>query len=163
MKRCVLAIAAMFSIVFVPAHAQEQTVTAKEIQDTWVGKTLVGTTANGAPATLKLRTDGGASVSAGATNDTGIWRLSDQGYCTTWRNIRSGQERCFIVRRADTKMTVFNPDGSVRGDSSRRSNSQLSRNCTTPTPQSQRADSIPPCRSDDESHVCNLCVHHIAV
>jgi len=115
MKRCVLAIAAMFSIVFVPAHAQEQTVTAKEIQDTWVGKTLVGTTANGAPATLKLRTDGGASVSAGATNDTGTWRLSDQGYCTTWKNIRSGQERCFTVRRADTKMTVFNPDGSVSG------------------------------------------------
>jgi hypothetical protein len=109
------AIAAVFAAVLVPAHAQEQPVTSSEIQETWVGKVLVGTTANGAPATLKLQPDGTASVAAGSTNDTGTWRLSDQGYCTTWKNIRSGQERCFTVRRAGTKMTVFNPDGSVSG------------------------------------------------
>lgn len=115
MKYYAFAIAAFFSVVFVPAYAQEQPVTPKEIQDDWVSKTLTGTTANGAPATLKLQPDGTASVAAGPTNDTGTWRLSEQGYCTTWKKIRAGQERCFTVRRVGTKMTVFNPDGSVSG------------------------------------------------
>jgi hypothetical protein len=104
-----------FSAVLAPAYAQELPVVPKEIQDTWVGKTLVGRTANGAPATLKLEPDGTASVAAGSTNDTGTWRLSEQGYCTTWRVIRAGQERCFTVRRAGARMAVFNPDGSLSG------------------------------------------------
>jgi hypothetical protein len=102
-------------IVFAPVHAQEQPVTPKEIQETWVGKTLVGTTANGAPATVRLEPDGTASLTAGSTNDTGTWRLSEQGYCTTWRSIRAAQERCFTVRRIGTTMSVFNPDGSLSG------------------------------------------------
>src|SRR5438552_3891122 len=116
MKRRKLAIATFLSVALVPAYAQEQPVTPKEIQDAWVGKSLVGKTAGGAPATLKLQADGTASVSAGSTNDTGTWRLSEQGYCTTWKKIRSGQERCFTVTRAGNTMKVFNPDGSVNGE-----------------------------------------------
>lgn len=97
------------------AFAQELAVTPKEIQDEWVGKVLIGTTPNGAPATVKLLADGSASVAAGTTSDSGTWRISDQGYCTTWKTLRGGQERCFTVRRSGTTMTVFNPDGSVSG------------------------------------------------
>ena len=114
-KRHAIAGAALLSAVLTAAYAQEQPVTPKEIQETWVNKTLVGTTANGAPATIRLQADGSASLSAGPTNDVGTWRLWAEGYCTTWKNVRSGQERCFTVRRVDTKMTVFNPDGSVSG------------------------------------------------
>lgn len=109
------AVSALFLIAVIPAVAQERPVAPKEIQDTWVGKTLHGTTANGAPATLKLQADGSASVSAGRTDDTGTWRLSENGYCTTWKHIRAGQERCFTVTRSDSKMTVLNPDSSVSG------------------------------------------------
>ena len=111
-----LAFTVLCSIVLPVALAQEQAVTPKEIQDTWVSKTLVGRTAGGAAATLKLESDGTASVSAGATNDSGTWRVSDQGYCTTWKNIRSGQERCFIARRVGTTIKVFNLDGSPSGE-----------------------------------------------
>ena len=111
-----LAIAALLPIMLAPAYAQEQAITPKEIQDTWVSKTLVGKTAGGATATLRLQPDGTASLSAGSTNDTGSWRLSEDGYCTTWKNIRSGQERCFTVRRMGTTMKVFNPDGSLSGE-----------------------------------------------
>jgi hypothetical protein len=109
MRYRTFAIATLFSTVFVPAYAQEQPVMPKEIQDTWASKTLVGTTANGAPATLRLQPEGTASVAAGSANDAGTWRLSEQGYCTTWKNIRAGQERCFTVRRVGTKMTVTLP------------------------------------------------------
>lgn len=110
-----IAQAGLSIVLAMPALAQDETVTAKEIQASWVGKTLVGTTANGAPATLKLQSDGAASVSAGTTNDSGTWRLSEQGYCTSWKTIRAGQKRCFTVRRTGARMTVFNPDGSVSG------------------------------------------------
>jgi hypothetical protein len=112
-RRTVLAV--FGCLLLATAHAQERPVTPKEIEDTWIGKSLVGTTPNGAPALVKLQADGSAAVSAGSTNDTGTWRISDQGYCTTWKTIRAGQERCFTVRRDGVKMTVFNPDGSVSG------------------------------------------------
>ena len=110
-----LAAACLIACAPAIALAQEAPVTPKEIEDTWVGRTLVGTTAAGAPATLKLLPGGAAAVSAGSTNDSGTWRLSDGGYCTTWRTIRAGQERCFTARRAGTKITVHNPDGTLSG------------------------------------------------
>ena len=97
------------------AQAQEQPVTSREIQDTWVGKTLLGVTVSGAPVTMKLQSDGTATLSAGKTNDSGSWRASENGYCTSWKSIRSGEERCFTARRAGTKITVLNLDGSISG------------------------------------------------
>jgi hypothetical protein len=115
MRWLMFAITPLLATASIPAHAQELPVTPKEIQDNWVGKNLVGTTANGTPATVKLQSDGAASLAAGSTYDTGTWRLSEQGYCTTWNRIRAGQERCFTVRRIGTTMSVFNPDGSLSG------------------------------------------------
>ena len=98
-----------------PALAQDQPVAPKEIEESWVGRTLSGTNASGIAVTMRMQADGSASVAAGSTSDTGSWRLSDQGYCTTWKTIRAGQERCFTARRAGTRVTVLNPDGSVSG------------------------------------------------
>ena len=97
------------------ALAQDVSVSAKEIQETWVGKELIGTTASGAKAWLRLESGGVASVTAGTTSDTGTWRLSDTGYCTTWKTIRPGQERCFTVTRSGSTFRVNNPDGSLSG------------------------------------------------
>lgn len=97
------------------AVAQDAAVSPKEIQETWIGKELVGTTASGAKASMRLETGGKASVSAGNTNDTGSWRLSENGYCTTWNTIRAGQERCFTVTRSGSTFRVANPDGSLSG------------------------------------------------
>jgi len=95
--------------------AQDGPVSPREISETWVGKELTGTTASGARAALKLEQDGRASVSAGNATDTGTWRASETGYCTTWRTIRAGQERCFTVFRDGGRLKVLNPDGSLSG------------------------------------------------
>ena len=92
-------------------HGQDIQVTAKEIQETWIGKTLTGTTANGAV----MQVDGVATLSAGSTFDSGSWRLAENGYCTTWKKIRAGQERCFTAIRSGSKVTVNNPDGTISG------------------------------------------------
>jgi hypothetical protein len=97
------------------ALGQDQDFTSRDIQETWVGKALVGTTASGGDVTIRLNVDGTASVKAGATEDTGTWRISDTGYCTTWRKIRSGRETCFTAKRSPTRVVILNPDGSVSG------------------------------------------------
>jgi len=96
------------------ATAQETAVTPREIQDRWVGRTLIGATAKGGPVNLMLHPDGTAELSGSAT-DAGSWRVSETGYCTTWKKIRAGEERCFTARRNGTTITVLNPDGSVSG------------------------------------------------
>jgi hypothetical protein len=98
-----------------PARAQDMPITGKEIQDTWVGKMVLGTTANGAEVTMRLLADGTATLSAGSTTDSGTWRSWESGYCTTWKTSRAGQERCFTARRSGSRITVLNPDGSISG------------------------------------------------
>lgn len=91
--------AAVLALLHSSTHAQDGPVSPKEIQETWVGAELTGTTASGASASLKLGRDGTAAVSAGNTRDAGTWRASETGYCTTWNTIRAGQERCFTLVR----------------------------------------------------------------
>lgn len=99
-----------------PGAASAQAVTPKEIQETWVGKTLIATVANGRSFTMRFNADATIAISGEAANDTGTWRLSDDGYCTTWKTIRAGQERCYTVRRfGNGEIRVINPDGSNSG------------------------------------------------
>ena len=96
-------------------HAQDTEVPAREIGESWTGKTLSGSTAQGATASMQFQADGTAVLQAGRMRDTGSWRVSESGYCTTWKTVRAGEERCFTVRRAGNRLTVLNPDGSVSG------------------------------------------------
>ena len=102
------------SFVASNAICLEAAIAPSEIQQRWVGKTLLGSTASGGRVTMVLRPDGSAELS-GAANDAGTWRLSENGYCTTWNKVRAGQERCFTAHRNGKAITVLNPDGSVSG------------------------------------------------
>ncbi len=113
MIRKILLTMSLTAAVVTPVAAQESLMTAKEIQDAWVGKTVTGTTATGASVVLMLQNDGTASVTAGKIVDSGTWRLSENGYCATWKIIRAGTERCFTVRKDGSKLVVINPDGSL--------------------------------------------------
>lgn len=115
LQRFVLTVV-LLPVSFAPVIAQEEVVSPKEIRETWVGKTVVGATTKGIPIALKLQGDGAASVMVGATNHAGTWRLSENGYCATWKTIRNNEERCLTVRKSGSKMTVINPDGSVNAE-----------------------------------------------
>lgn len=116
MKHLMSLAVSTLALMLIPVGAQAQAVGPQEIQQTWVGKPLSGSTGSGRGFTMTLAADGVISISGEAANDTGTWRLSEAGYCTTWKTIRAGQERCFMVRRlGNGDMTVFNPDGSVSG------------------------------------------------
>jgi hypothetical protein len=115
MHKLIWLVAVVLTAIPLFSAAQSDAVTPKQIQEMWVGKTLIGKTAGGAPATVKLLADGTAQLTAGNMRDTGTWRLSDMGYCTTWKTIRAGEERCFTASNSGGRITVLNPDGSVSG------------------------------------------------
>lgn len=95
--------------------AQERALTPDDVKATWVGKVVIGSTTAGAPVELRLQADGTASVVAGTTVDSGTWRPSENGFCTTWKKIRANQERCFSGVIQDSGVSIFNPDGSAAG------------------------------------------------
>ena len=96
-------------------RAQDALLTPLEIQSAWVGKTVIaliaGGPSKGKVVELQLKADGSADL-AGSFVDSGTWRLSDKGYCATWKKIRAGQEGCFTVVRKGSELQVLNPDGS---------------------------------------------------
>lgn len=99
-----------------PALACAQNLPPKEIEALWVGKTLQGTVPSGRGFSMALQLGGVVTIAGAAAQDTGTWRLSEEGYCVTWKTIRAGTERCFTVRRLGSgEMQVVNPDGSVSG------------------------------------------------
>lgn len=114
MSRYALSAVAVLVLAAAPIVAFGQTFGPKDIQEAWVGKTLTGATGAGRSFLMKFSPDGTIEISGDAANDTGTWRLTDSGYCATWKKIRAGAERCFTtVRQTNGEFKVSNPDGSV--------------------------------------------------
>ena len=97
-------------------RAQDALMTPQDIQSAWVGKTVVATISGGSSAgrvvELQLKAEGVARL-GGALFDTGTWRLSENGYCVTWKKIRAGEERCLTASRKGGEIQILNPDGSL--------------------------------------------------
>jgi hypothetical protein len=106
---------AIFFLSITATFAQEPPVSGDEILKEWVNRTMIGSDPKGYPLTMKFHSDGSIELALGSLNESGKWRAIESGYCTTWKTIRAGQERCYSVRRSGTKFTVFNPDGTVSG------------------------------------------------
>ena len=98
------------------AQAQDNKLSPADIQSQWVGKTVFVKVANGALAgrtlSLQLKANGTGQLGE-AFQDTGVWRLSETGYCATWTRIRGGQEGCLTVVVKGGQTQVLNADGSL--------------------------------------------------
>jgi len=92
--RSYLLISLLVAAAALPAAAH--TPTGGDIFKSWIGKALRAETAKGVMITLVFSADGTASMSGGFS-DTGWWRATDDGYCTSWKESRRGQEVCYSV------------------------------------------------------------------
>jgi hypothetical protein len=77
------------------------TMSPQQITTDLVGKTWSGTLSNGSSTTWALAKDGTTQIQGGL-NDSGRWRLSDDGYCVTWSRLRQGVERCYTAEDASS-------------------------------------------------------------
>ncbi len=84
-----------------------------EVERELVGKTWIVELPDGAPAIEHFNADGTVSIIGGLI-DEGRWRLWEQGYCTTWRRMRGGAERCFTLdKTADGRYRIYKPNGEI--------------------------------------------------
>jgi hypothetical protein len=97
------------------ASAQSDTLSGTEIQQLWVGKEVIGRAPNGSRVIMTMSADGTARLLIGSQPDSGSWRLSETGYCATWKGLRGGQEACFTVKREGEKFHIYRADGSSNG------------------------------------------------
>ena len=114
-RRCsALTGAVVASILMAPvAFAQDQAMTGEQVKAALVGKKVFGRSTSGGLVDFYMRADGTSEVAVGNLRDTGVWRITDNGYCNTWKTIRGGREGCFTVVKRGDKITILNTDGSV--------------------------------------------------
>jgi hypothetical protein len=86
--------------------------TPQQISSDLVGKSWSGKLYNGSPTTWVVNADGTASIEGGL-NDSGHWRMSDDGYCVTWNRMRQGKEGCYIVERTPSGHYVIRREGKL--------------------------------------------------
>jgi hypothetical protein len=112
MKSSAIAVSAALCLAVSPVAAQ--TLNAKEVFESWIGKPLNAETPQGVKFQVLFATDGTARLSGGLT-DQGKWRGLDDGYCAVWQKIRPGTESCFtIVADGPTAyLVVFKDSGQV--------------------------------------------------
>jgi hypothetical protein len=89
-------LAALFGCATPVEHGTPMT--PQQIASDLVGKSWSGTLYNGSPTTQVVGADGTVRIEGGL-NDSGRWRLSDNGYCVTWNRMRHGVEVCYVVAR----------------------------------------------------------------
>ena len=98
------------------SFAQDSPMSPDEIKQAWVDKKVFARSPSGGFFDSFHRANGSADVQGAGWSDSGTWRLSDNGYCTTWKKIRAGAERCFTVVRKGSSLVVLNPDLSVAAE-----------------------------------------------
>lgn len=114
MRQAMRALAGVLLVSALPAaFAQDRPLTGDEIRKMLVGKKVFARAGNGNLTDFYMNADQTARVSIGNLNDEGTWRMTETGYCATWKQIRQGQERCFTVVRRGSTLYVLNPDGST--------------------------------------------------
>jgi len=104
---------ALVTICFTSTIASAGTLTAEEIQEKIIGKSLSWVTLDGeTKGTAKHRKNGNSSVSVKAPyqlKDKGTWRLQGNQFCTKFVVLRDGKERCTTYKTTN-KTGVYKTD-----------------------------------------------------
>ena len=105
--RSILVAPAVMLLTLTPLAAQ--TLKGDELKAAFSGNSATWHSKDGQrKGTASFAADGKASISGnfGAfTEDTGVWRIQGDKFCTKYKKMRGGKEACFSINRL--------PDGSL--------------------------------------------------
>jgi hypothetical protein len=109
MKSANVAAGAMIYFGVVSSAMGAEFLTPDEIKAKFAtGTPFTATSASGTAKTITLNPDGSATVKSQgkkkSASESGKWRLSTDGYCSTWRK---GTENCYLVKPAGKQFDVL--------------------------------------------------------
>jgi hypothetical protein len=95
------------------AAAASNNLSPQDIKNTFgTGTSFTATSSAGTTYLMVLKPDGTASRTPkkGTAPVVGSWRLSDDGYCSTWGK---NPENCYTIQQSGTTYTVLDKKGGV--------------------------------------------------
>jgi len=96
-----LAIAAGPGIIL-PASASAANMTAAQIEEKVIGRTLGFETDSGLAGEIHYAPAGTSTIEVdGLFSDKGTWRFNGDEFCTRWDIIRDGEEKCTDFHQVD--------------------------------------------------------------
>src|SRR5689334_22954242 len=105
--------AAALQLAVLSAAAADNKVSPQDIKATFgTGKPFAAAAPSGSTLMLTFNTDGSAKAipTGKKKGETGTWRVSDTGYCTTWGK---GTEKCYTVQKIGDRYDVLNAKGGI--------------------------------------------------
>jgi len=96
---------------FIGHSFAEENYNPEQIKTLLSDKKLIIENEKGGLFDMQMNSDFTAHTTA-AGGDVGNWRLSEKGFCMTWKKIRANTERCFRVSKDGFNHYIINPDGS---------------------------------------------------
>src|SRR5437899_102597 len=109
MKRIPFTLSVFVLLGMASAVQAADILTPDQIKATFItGVPFTAEAMGGKTKTITLNPDGSAKIVAKGkkTGQTGKWRLSTDGYCSTWDK---GTENCYLIKKSGTKYDVMTP------------------------------------------------------
>ena len=77
-----------------------------------VGQTVRAISPTGSIMVITYGADGKSTIDVnnGGFTDTGVYKVTDTGYCATWTKIHDGKEGCYIVVKDGNVYLIANGD-----------------------------------------------------
>jgi hypothetical protein len=113
--KALLAVAAIATIGFSGVATAATMISQSDMEAAFKGKSFkdddgagnIGTISYGADMTIKY--DGKSGPQAGG--DSGTYKFDKGGYCSSWKKLRSGTEKCFTAEKLDNGYQLWTLDG----------------------------------------------------
>ena len=113
--KALIAVAAVATIGFSGVATAATTISQSDMEAAFKGKSFkdddgagnIGVITYGADMTISVKVPSGAQ----APEDSGTYKFDKGGYCSSWKKLRNGAEKCFTAEKTATGYQLWTLDG----------------------------------------------------
>ena len=113
--KTLLALATVATVAFSGIAGAANMISQADMEAAFKGKSFkdddgsgnIGTITYGADMTIKIDVKTGAQ----AGGDSGTYKFDKGGYCSSWKKLRSGAEKCFTAEKIENGYQLWTLDG----------------------------------------------------
>jgi hypothetical protein len=113
--KALLAVTAIATIGFSGVATAATMISQADMETAFKGKSFkdddgagnIGVISYGADMTISIKVPSGAQ----APEDSGTYKFDKGGYCSSWKKLRNGAEKCFTAEKIDGGYQLWTMDG----------------------------------------------------